>query len=48
MTDDVGMQLDGQGHVHTWERNGGACVCGEPVPTWLQASWDRFAEKTAE
>lgn len=39
---DVGMHNDGMGHTHTWERDGGACVCGAPVPSWLQAAWDRY------
>lgn len=42
---DVGMSNDGP-HTHAWERGGGACLCGEPVPSWLQAAWDRFAENT--
>lgn len=45
---DVGMENDGLGHTHTWERDGGACVCGELVPSWLQAAWDRYAEKTGD
>ncbi len=48
MTDDVGMENDGAGHTHTWERNGGACLCGQPVPAYLTAAWDRFAERTGE
>lgn len=44
---DVGMSNDGP-HTHTWERDGGACVCGEPVPSWLQAAWDRYAQRAAE
>lgn len=43
---DVGMANDGTGHVHTWERGGGACVCGQPVPPWLRAAWDRYAQNT--
>ena len=37
---------DATTHTHTWVRGGGACSCGEPVPSWLQAAWDRFAENT--
>lgn len=46
MTDDVGMENDGMGHVHMWQRNGGTCLCGEPVPAYLAAAWARFTEKT--
>ena len=41
---DVGMENEGGGHTHTWERDGGACACGAPVPDWLAAAWARFAE----
>lgn len=43
---DAGMENDNAGHTHTWERDGGPCVCGEPVPFWLKSAWDRFAENT--
>lgn len=42
---DVGMENDSMGHVHVWERQNGACLCGTPVPSWLQSAWDRYAEK---
>jgi hypothetical protein len=42
---DVGMENDSMGHVHVWERKMGACVCGAKVPSWLQAAWNRHAEK---
>lgn len=48
MTDAVGMESDGMNHIHAWACEQGSCVCGEPVPTWLQAAWDRYAEKTVE
>jgi hypothetical protein len=41
---DVGMENDGMGHIHTWERDGGDCLCGAPVPRYLIAAWNRFAE----
>lgn len=43
---DMGMDNDGMGHTHTWERDGGSCVCGEPVPVWLAAAWERHSEAT--
>jgi hypothetical protein len=39
---DVAMENDGMGHTHTWGRDLGACVCGEPVPTWLVAAWQLY------
>ena len=43
---DVGMENDGTGHTHMWQRDGGACVCGEPVPAYLVAAWSRYASRT--
>lgn len=46
---DTGVEIIENGHIHVWQRGNGTCVeCGEPVPTWLAACWDRYAEKTGE
>ena len=39
---------DEQRHVHAWNRDRLPCECGEPVPSYLAAAWDRYAEKTGE
>lgn len=30
-------------HVHVWDQRQ-PCGCGEPVPGYLLAVWDRYAE----
>lgn len=41
------MTDEGQ-HVHHWNRDQQPCSCGEPVPAYLAAAWNRYAEKTAD
>lgn len=37
------------GHTHIWNSSDREpCECGKPVPAYLLAAWDRYAEKTAE
>lgn len=36
---------DGEQHVHQWGRDREPCRCGEPVPAYLAAAWDRYAER---
>ena len=33
-------------HVHAWNRDRIPCGCGQPVPAYLLAAWDRYAEKS--
>ena len=35
-------------HVHAWNRDGRPCSCGEPVPAYLSAAWERYAERHRE
>ena len=41
----IGVEGEGQGHVHLWSRDGGDCSCGAPVPAYLAAAWSRYAER---
>ena len=43
---DVGMANDGMGHVHAWNRDRQPCECGQSVPAYLLAAWDRYSDKT--
>ena len=45
MTDDVGVQRQAVGHIHSWERGGGPCVCGQPVPSYLRAAWHLYEHR---
>lgn len=42
------MPDDNELHVHYWNTDRQPCECGAPVPAYLVAAWDRYAEKTAQ
>ena len=39
---------DDEPHVHSWNRDRQPCTCGQPVPAYLIAAWDRFTARTEE
>ena len=32
-------------HVHVWNTDRKPCSCGAPVPAYLLAAWDRYANR---